>query len=90
MARRAPTDIGGINHALVIRVNGGLIGLGGRGRGANRQPVFVVPLTVLQAYALQNLSAADQKQLDAFFAAHTQPKVDAAVANSLIIRDGIN
>lgn len=90
MARRAAINIGGFNHALVVRINGALLGAAPRGRGANRQPVFVVPLAVLQAYALQNLSVADQKRLDTFFVSHTQPKIDAAVVNSLVIQDGIN
>lgn len=89
MAKPASLKIGGIDHALVVRITGGLLGTRSRGRGVgSRQNVFVIPLNVLNAFALQNVTAADQRQLDAFFAAHPLPKVEASVVNTLHITDG--
>lgn len=72
-------NLGGIDNALVVRV--------GSGRGS-RGPVYVVPVAILQLYALKGLSAADQRTLDQFFASHTLPKIDAAIATTLRIFDG--
>lgn len=88
MAKSAGLKIGGIDHALVVRVTGGLISARSRGRGGARQNVYVVPLSVLSAFAVQKLTATDQRQLDAFFQAHQLPKVEAAIVNTLHITDG--
>lgn len=90
MARSAGSRIGGIDHALVVRITGGLLTARSRGKAKSALPqnVYVVPLSALAAFNLKNLKAADQRQLDTFFAAHTIPKVEAAVVNTLHITDG--
>jgi hypothetical protein len=80
MARTYNLHLGAINNALVVRVHSAA--------GRRRRQVYVVPIPILENYLLSNVTAADQRALDAFFAGHAEPKVEAAVVNTLHIFDG--
>jgi len=67
-------EIGDDDH-IVVR-------MGPAGRGASR--VYSIPLTDLDSYERRNVTAAQHRHLDDFFANQKAPKVEAARTHSTV------
>jgi hypothetical protein len=86
-------DLRGYHNALVVQIGDPPATRRGRGRTkaiAGPEGVYVIPLSALALFKLAPLSVGDDKQLKAFFAAHTKPVVVGALADTLHVFDGAN